>query len=83
LREGSSGTLFWAQRFAFLITAVFLAVHLRTVTHYLRREPAGRQASKNAETAKSLNEVARQIAASTGKLAKEQAIRPKPSPRLS
>jgi hypothetical protein len=68
-RERYSG----AQRFAFLIAALFLAVHLTTVTQYLRREPAVRQASKNAETAKSLNEVTRQIAASTGKLAQEQA----------
>ncbi len=68
-RERYSG----AQRFAFLIVALFLAIHLTTVTQYLRREPAVRQASKNAETAKSLNEVTRQIAASTGKLAKEQA----------
>jgi len=68
-RERYSG----AQRFAFLIAALFLAVHLTTVTQYLRREPAVRQACKNAETAKSLNEVTRQIAASTGKLAQEQA----------
>jgi ATP-dependent Clp protease ATP-binding subunit ClpA len=53
--------------------AVFLAIHLTTVTQYLRREPAVRQASKNAETAKGLIEVTRQIAASIGKLVKEQA----------
>jgi ATP-dependent Clp protease ATP-binding subunit ClpA len=53
--------------------AVFLAIHLTTVTQNLRREPAVRQAGKNAETAKGLIEVTRQIAASTGKLVKEQA----------
>jgi hypothetical protein len=68
-RERYSG----AQRLAFLIAALFLAVHLTTVTQYLRREPAVRQASKTAETAKNLSEEARQIADSTGKLAKEQA----------
>jgi hypothetical protein len=68
-RERYSG----AQRFAFLITALFLAIHVTTVTQYLRREPAVRQASKDAETAKTLNDVTRQIAASTGELAREQA----------
>jgi hypothetical protein len=68
-RERYSG----AQRFAFLIAALFLAIHLTTVTQYLRREPALRQANKDAETAKSLSEVTHQIADSTGKLTKEQA----------
>jgi hypothetical protein len=68
-RERYSG----AQRFAFLIVALFLALHLTTVTQYLRREPAVRKANKDAETAKSLSEATRQIADSTGKLAKEQA----------
>jgi hypothetical protein len=68
-RERYSG----AQRFAFLIAALLLAVHLTTVTQYLRREPALRQANKDAETAKSLSELSRQIVDSTGKLVKEQA----------
>jgi hypothetical protein len=68
-RERYSG----AQRFAFLIAALFLAVRLTTVTQYLRRGPALRKANKDAETAKSLSELSRQIVDSTGKLAKEQA----------
>ena len=68
-RERYSG----AQRFAFLIVAVFLAVHLTTVMQYLRREPAVRQASKDAETADRFSEATRQIAISTAELAQEEA----------
>ena len=64
-----------ATQLAFLLVALLLALHLTTVTHYLERERALRDARSEAETALRLQNLAKEIKDSADNLEQERRMR--------